>query len=107
MLSSLFPSRTLTLYLARLFIVRILGVLAMLVLILQALQLLSESGEILAQPIWESFAVLVKRCEGEQRGQQHRIGHEARDQLRQVKRDIAQQFGLAVAGHRQDFAAFG
>ena len=50
MLSGLFPSRTLTLYLARLFIVRILGVLVMLVLILQALQLLSESGDILAVP---------------------------------------------------------
>ncbi len=50
MLGSLFPSRTLTLYLARLFIVRILGVLVMLVLILQALQLLSESGDILAVP---------------------------------------------------------
>ncbi|HVR89757.1 MAG TPA: LPS export ABC transporter permease LptG [Novosphingobium sp.] len=42
-----FPSRTLTLYLARLFIVRILGVLVMLVLVLQMLDLLSESGKIL------------------------------------------------------------
>ena len=42
-----FPSRTLTLYLARLFTVRILGVLVMLVLILQMLDLLSESGKIL------------------------------------------------------------
>ena len=50
MLSNLFPSRTLTLYLVRLFIVRILGVLVMLVLVLQALQLLSESGDILAVP---------------------------------------------------------
>lgn len=43
-----FPSRTLTIYLARLFIVRILAVLLMLVLVLQMLDLLSESGKILA-----------------------------------------------------------
>jgi lipopolysaccharide export system permease protein len=43
-----FPSRTLTLYLARLFIVRVIGVLLMLVLVLQMLDLLSESGKILA-----------------------------------------------------------
>ena len=45
-----FPSRTLTLYLARLFVVRILAVLVMLVLVLQMLDLLSESGKILAKP---------------------------------------------------------
>jgi lipopolysaccharide export system permease protein len=44
-----FPSRTLTWYLARTFITRILAVLLMLVLVLQALDLLSESGKILAQ----------------------------------------------------------
>jgi lipopolysaccharide export system permease protein len=43
-----FPSRTLTVYLARTFIVRILAVLVMLVLVLQMLDLLSESGKILA-----------------------------------------------------------
>lgn len=43
-----FPSRTLTLYLARLFVVRILAVLVMLVLVLQTLDLLGESGKILA-----------------------------------------------------------
>ncbi|MBV1690566.1 LPS export ABC transporter permease LptG [Novosphingobium sp. G106] len=43
-----FPSRTLTLYLARLFITRVVGVLLMLVLILQMLDLLTESGKILA-----------------------------------------------------------
>lgn len=43
-----FPSRTLTLYLARLFITRVIGVLLMLVLILQMLDLLTESGKILA-----------------------------------------------------------
>jgi lipopolysaccharide export system permease protein len=43
-----FPSRTLAFYLARLFITRILGVLFLLVLILQMLDLLSESGKILA-----------------------------------------------------------
>lgn len=42
-----FPSRTLTLYLARLFITRVVGVLLMLVLVLQMLDLLGESGKIL------------------------------------------------------------
>ena len=42
-----FPSRTLTLYLARLFITRIAAVLVMLVLVLMALDLLSSTGEIL------------------------------------------------------------
>lgn len=42
-----FPSRTLTLYIARLFITRVLGVLLMLVLVLQMLDLLGESGKIL------------------------------------------------------------
>ncbi|MEQ1542781.1 MAG: LPS export ABC transporter permease LptG [Novosphingobium sp.] len=50
MFADLFPSRTLTWYLARLFITRILGVLVLLVLVLQMLDLLSESGDILAVP---------------------------------------------------------
>ena len=45
-----FPSRTLTLYLARLFAVRIVAVLIMLVMVLQVLDLLSESGKVLAHP---------------------------------------------------------
>ena len=45
-----FPSRTLTLYLAKLFVVRILAVLFMLVLVLLALDLLSKTGDILAAP---------------------------------------------------------
>jgi lipopolysaccharide export system permease protein len=45
-----FPSRTLTLYLARLFVTRIIGVLIMLVLVLQVLDMLGESGKILAVP---------------------------------------------------------
>ena len=45
-----FPSRTLTIYLARLFITRILAVLVMLVLVLQLLDLLGESGKILSYP---------------------------------------------------------
>jgi lipopolysaccharide export system permease protein len=44
-----FPSRTIALYIAKLFVVRMLGVLLMLVLILQMLDLLGESGKILAQ----------------------------------------------------------
>lgn len=43
-----FPSKTLTIYLARLFVTRILAMLAVLVLVLMALDLLSTSGEILA-----------------------------------------------------------
>ncbi len=43
-----FPSRTLTLYLAKMFMVRIFAVLVMLVLVLMMLDLLSTSGEILA-----------------------------------------------------------
>ncbi|MDE2436426.1 MAG: LPS export ABC transporter permease LptG [Sphingomonadales bacterium] len=50
MFAALFPSRTITFYLARLFIGRILGVLVLLVLVLQTMQLLSESGDILAVP---------------------------------------------------------
>ena len=42
-----FPSRTLTLYLAKMFIVRILAVLVMLVLVLMMLDLLSRTGDIL------------------------------------------------------------
>ncbi|HWK36399.1 LPS export ABC transporter permease LptG [Sphingomonas sp.] len=43
-----FPSRTVTLYLGRMFLTRTLAVLLALVLVLQALDLLSESGRILA-----------------------------------------------------------
>lgn len=43
-----FPSRQITFYMAKLFLVRTFAVLAMLVLILQTLDLLSESGKILA-----------------------------------------------------------
>jgi lipopolysaccharide export system permease protein len=45
-----FPSRQITLYMARLFLIRTLAVLAMLVLVLQTLDLLGESGKILAAP---------------------------------------------------------
>lgn len=43
-----FPSRTLTVYLSKLFIVRIIAMLAVLVLVLMMLDLLSTSGKILA-----------------------------------------------------------
>ena len=43
-----FPSRTLTLYLARMFIVRIVAMLAVLVFVLMALDLLGKTGDILA-----------------------------------------------------------
>ena len=45
-----FPSRTLTVYLAKLFTVRIAAMLFVLVLVLLMLDLLSKSGEILAVP---------------------------------------------------------
>lgn len=47
---SFFPSQTLSLYMARLFLVRSFAVLAALVLVLQALDLLGESGKILRYP---------------------------------------------------------
>ena len=50
MQTEFFPSRTLTLYLVRLFAVRIAAVLVMLVLVLQMLDLLGESSKILAFP---------------------------------------------------------
>jgi len=43
-----FPSRSLTLYLAKMFVVRIFSVLVMLVLVLMALDLLGQTGKILA-----------------------------------------------------------
>ncbi|MEE3155619.1 MAG: LptF/LptG family permease, partial [Pseudomonadota bacterium] len=45
-----FPSRTLTLYLAKLFVARIAAMLFVLVLVLMMLDLLSSSGEILGVP---------------------------------------------------------
>jgi lipopolysaccharide export system permease protein len=50
MAMSFFPSRQLGLYMARLFLVRTFAVLLMLVLILQTLDLLGESGKILGVP---------------------------------------------------------
>ena len=50
MLLDFFPSRRLTIYLARTFAVRIVAVLAMLVLVLMMLDLLSRTGDILAYP---------------------------------------------------------
>ncbi|HEX8484096.1 LPS export ABC transporter permease LptG [Sphingomonas sp.] len=47
--ASFFPSHTVAIYMARLFLVRTFGILAALVLVLQALDLLSETGKILAQ----------------------------------------------------------
>ncbi|MEL7444612.1 MAG: LPS export ABC transporter permease LptG [Pseudomonadota bacterium] len=60
-----FPSRTLTLYLAKMFIVRIFAVLVMLVLVLMMLDLLSRTGEILEVPgngdaeIWKYMSLRV------------------------------------------------
>jgi len=47
---SFFASRTITLYMARIFLVRFAAVLAALVIVLMALDLLGESGDILAYP---------------------------------------------------------
>lgn len=46
--ASFFPSRTVTLYMGKMFLTRSFAILAALVLVLQALDLLSESGRILA-----------------------------------------------------------
>ena len=48
MLLDFFPSRTLTIYLGKMFVVRIIAVLAMLVLVLLMLDLLGKTGDILA-----------------------------------------------------------
>jgi len=45
---SFFPSRTISIYMARMFFTRTFGILLMLVLVLQTLDLLSNSGQILA-----------------------------------------------------------
>ncbi|MFN3432783.1 MAG: LPS export ABC transporter permease LptG [Sphingomonas sp.] len=49
-MTSFFPSRTVAFYMVRLFLTRTFGLLAALVLILQTLDLLGESGSILAHP---------------------------------------------------------
>ena len=49
-MTNFFPSSTVFLYMARLFLVRTFGILAILVLVLQALDLLSNSAKILAVP---------------------------------------------------------
>ncbi|WP_374294207.1 LPS export ABC transporter permease LptG [Sphingomonas sp.] len=49
-LSAIFPSRTIAIYMGKLFLVRTFAIMAALVLVLQALDLLSESGNILAVP---------------------------------------------------------
>ncbi len=50
MANSFFPSRTITFYVARMFLIRTFAVLFALVLILQTLDLLGESGKVLAYP---------------------------------------------------------
>lgn len=50
MLLDFFPSRTLTIYLAKMFAMRIIAVLAMLVLVLLMLDMLGKTGDILAAP---------------------------------------------------------
>ena len=54
-----FPSKTLTIYLAKMFVVRILAVLIMLVLVLMALDLLGSTGDILA-PEGNGQAEIIK-----------------------------------------------
>ncbi|MBD8619055.1 LPS export ABC transporter permease LptG [Sphingomonas sp. CFBP 13728] len=62
---SFFPSRTVAIYMGRMFLVRTFAVLAALVLVLQALDLLSNSGDILAFPgngdaqIWQYVGLRV------------------------------------------------
>ena len=49
-LSSIFPSRTIAIYMAKMFLLRTFAILFALVIVLQALDILSESGAILATP---------------------------------------------------------
>ena len=49
-MASFFPSRTVSIYMGRMFLVRTFSVLAGLVLILMTLDLLGESGKVLASP---------------------------------------------------------
>jgi lipopolysaccharide export system permease protein len=64
-MTSFFPSRTVSLYMGRMFLVRTFGILAGLVLVLQALDLLGESGKILAVPgngdaeVWRYMSLRV------------------------------------------------
>ncbi|QNE30548.1 LPS export ABC transporter permease LptG [Sphingomonas sp. NBWT7] len=64
-MTSFFPSRTVSLYMGRMFLLRTFGVLAGLVLVLQALDLLGESGKILAVPgngdaeVWRYMSLRV------------------------------------------------
>jgi lipopolysaccharide export system permease protein len=64
-MTSFFPSRTVALYMGRMFLVRTFGILAGLVLVLQALDLLGESGKILAIPgngdaeVWRYMSLRV------------------------------------------------
>ncbi|WP_188054741.1 LPS export ABC transporter permease LptG [Sphingosinithalassobacter sp. CS137] len=63
--AELFPSRTVSVYLAKMFLIRSFAILLALVLVLQALDLLSESGRILANPengqaeIWRYVSLRV------------------------------------------------
>ena len=60
-----FPSRTVAIYMGKMFLVRTFGILAGLVLVLQALDLLGESGKILAVPgntdaqVWQYMSLRV------------------------------------------------
>ena len=58
-MNSLFPSRTVAAYMARLLVTRTFGILALLVIVLQALDLLTESAKIVAVPGNGQEAVLT------------------------------------------------
>ncbi len=67
MTASWFPSRTVALYMGRLFLVRTFAILFALVLVLQTLDLLSETGNILAMPgntqaqVWTYVSLIPPR----------------------------------------------
>ena len=61
-LLNFFPSRTMSLYMGKMFLIRTFAILAALVLVLQALDLLSESGDILAVcRQWRCRGVALRR----------------------------------------------
>lgn len=70
MQAQFFPSRTMSLYMARMFLVRTFAILAALTLVLQTLDLLSESGYILAHPgngeaqIWQYVLLRAPQLAG-------------------------------------------
>ena len=91
-MTSFFPSRTVALYMGRMFLVRTFGILAGLVLVLQALDLLGESGKILAVPgntdaqVWQYMSLRVPQIIARLHSPSPPIRHAVHELLRRVAR---------------------